>query len=259
MLHTAKAKLAQIIRAGFLPILVKDALDPLFLAEICLEVGLPAIEYALRRTDIRQMLPRLKERFPELVVLAASTIDDDKCVAFLNKKRDFPSLDELHALHADGVVSMLPFRRETYETYGEDWLFIPGVETAAEALRQLSWGAHLVKFFNAEIFGGPPRIKTFQAPSYGIFPILVTGGIAKDKVLPYIESGALALGAGFDIILGERYQETQETLDKVFIRSRLEEYVSAIAEARTKLGQSHWAEIEDADALLEATGSYFQF
>lgn len=259
MTQATKDKLAAIIRAGFLPILVNDALDPLFLAEICQETGLPAVEYTLRRTDVRQMLPRLKDQFPEFIVLVASTIDDDNCVSFLKKKRDFPSLDELYHLNADGIVSMLPFRKETYETYNKEWLFFPGVETAAEALQQLRWGAHLIKFFNAEVFGGPRRIRTLQGPSHGIFPVVVTGGMTRDKVMPYMESSALALAAGFDIILGERYQEMQESPDAAFIRSRLEGYVRAVAEARAKLGQSHWAEIEDADALLTATGRYFPF
>jgi len=259
VIQTTKDKLATTIRAGFLPILVNDTLDPLFLAEICLEAGLPAIEYSLRRTDIRQMLPRLKTRFPELILLAASTIDDDNCVSFLKKKRDFLSLDELYRLNVDGIVSMLPFRQETYKTYGEEWLFVPGVETAAEALQQLRWGGHLIKFFNAEVFGGPRRIRTLQGPSHGIFPIVVTGGMTRDMVLPYMEGSALALAAGFDIILGERYQEMQETPDKTLIRSRLEGYVNAVAETRAKLGQSHWAQIKDADALLIATGRYFPF
>ncbi|MFQ6094454.1 MAG: hypothetical protein ACE5OR_17570 [bacterium] len=73
-MKNVKEKLAAILRTGFLPILVDDALDPLFLAGICQEVGLPAIECSLRRRDIRQMFPKLREQFPELVVLAASTI-----------------------------------------------------------------------------------------------------------------------------------------------------------------------------------------
>ncbi len=154
---------------------------------------------------------------------------------------------------------MFPFRKETYETYGKDWLFIPGVETVADALNQLSWGAHLIKFFNSEIYGGPLRIKALQGPGHGIFPILVTGGITTDKVLPYLGGGALVLGAGFEIILGERYQEMQKAPDKTYICARLEEYVSAVAEARAQLGHTDWAEIQEPDELLKATNRYFSF
>lgn len=252
-----KEKLAAIIRTGFLPILVEDTLDPIFLAGICQEIGLPAIEYTQRREDLRQILPRLNKEFPNLMVLAASVIDDDKVVSFIKNKRDFLNLRELQDLGVDGIVSMLPFRKETYEIYRENLLMIPGVETAAEAFQQLSWGAHLIKFFNTEVFGGPRRIAFLQAPTHKVLPIVITGGITPDRVGPYLESGALVIGAGFDTILGEQYHKMQENPDKAFIRQQVKSYRAAVVETRGKLGQSRWGEIADADTLLKATNRFF--
>ncbi len=253
-----KGKIASIIRCGFLPILVNDKFDPLFLAEIMWELGLPAIEYALRRKDAGEKIPEIKKRFPKMIVLAASTIDDERVVKFLRKREGiFPSIAELYEMGVDGLVSMLPFKEKTYQKYSGKMIFIPGVAVVKEALEELKKGAHLIKFFDTEVYGGVKRIKVLQGPTYGIIPTLVAGGIRPEKVFEYVESNVLVVSAGFDLILHKNYQAVQEKPDRVFITQCLKDYLIAVKEARIKLGIEYLSETEDPHRLLDMTGRLF--
>lgn len=252
-----KEKIASVIRQGFIPILINDRFDSVFLTEAISKSGLKVMEYSLRRKDIAKDLPKIKKTSPQALVLAASIIDNEKIVKFL-KRRDniFYSIDELYEMGVDGIISMLPFKEKTYKKYSDKLLLIPGVETAAEALEQLTLGAHLIKFFNTEAFGGPSRIKLLHAPTHNILPIIVTGGIRPEVISAYIENQVLAVAAGFDLILGEKYQEMQDTPDKNFIAQKLERYLRAVKEARMRTGKSNLGELE-SESLLKITGRYF--
>ena len=256
-LKNVKDKLAAIIRCGFLPILVDDTIDPFFLTMLCQEVSIPVIECSLRRKDSMKILPKLKQNFPQLIVLAGSTIDNDRIVSLLKRRRNFPSLNELYHLNIDGIVSLLHFQKKTYTKYQEKWIFIPGAEVVSQAFQQLSWGAHLIKFVNTEGFEALKRIEALQGPTHQILPIMVTGGMTPEKISPYIKSGVLVIAAGFDVMLAERYHEMQKHPNKKWIIERLLEYVNTVQQARGKVKQAHWTQIKNSDTLLKETGKFF--
>ena len=151
---------------------------------------------------------------------------------------------------------MLPFSKKTYNKYKNKLLFIPGVETVAQAFEQISWGAHLIKFFNTENFGGAQRIKTIQGATHNTLPILVTGGMRLEKIFEYVEARVLVIGAGFDIILENGQQNFQGNLDKVFIKNKLLAYVKRVKESRKKTNQQYLSEEKNTDKLLKMTGRF---
>lgn len=246
------SKLAQVIREGFVPIMVRDSFDPLFLCEIVQEAGFPAVEFTLRREDLEK-IPVMRREFPELLLLIGSTIDQPEMVRFLRKKREFYSLPELCSLGADGLVSILSFRAETYRELSKQVILIPGVATLGEAIDQLTLGAHLVKFVSMP----ETAIKAFQAPTHHLLPIFYTGGATVERVEGYIEAGALVIGSGFDVILGEKYQEMQEKPDREYILDRLLTYRENVRRAREKTDEGRYCSLEDPLELLKGTGRYF--
>lgn len=73
--------------------------------------------------------------------------------------------------------------------------YIPGVMTATEVMRALSFGLDVLKFFPAESSGGVDTIKALSAP----FPEvhwMPTGGIEVGSLKKYREAGVLCVGMG---------------------------------------------------------------
>lgn len=82
------------------------------------------------------------------------------------------------------------------ETCVEYGLFaIPGVATPTEILFALQSGVPAVKIFPAEQLGGPSFLRAITAP-LGHPPMVPTGGVSPENVSQYLQSGAVAVGAG---------------------------------------------------------------
>lgn len=75
---------------------------------------------------------------------------------------------------------------------------ICGAFTPTEAWNAHSAGADLIKIFPASV-GGPSYLRNLL----GVFPqlrIIPTGGISIDNVRAYLEAGAVAIGAGSNLV-----------------------------------------------------------
>ena len=100
-----------------MPIFGQDDFDTEVLLEGCRLAGLQVIEYTLRRTDANTVIPTLRQRFPEAVIVAGSTIDDENVIRQMQLK--YPQLMSVAQLapFVDGFVSMLPYSDATLEKY----------------------------------------------------------------------------------------------------------------------------------------------
>jgi 2-dehydro-3-deoxyphosphogluconate aldolase / (4S)-4-hydroxy-2-oxoglutarate aldolase len=77
---------------------------------------------------------------------------------------------------------------------------IPGAMTPTEAATAWSAGAAGVKLFPAGTLG-PGYIKAIRAPLPHI-PLIPTGGIGADDVLPFLAAGAVAVALGSELAAG---------------------------------------------------------
>jgi len=191
----------RLVRQGFIPILVNDDLDSCLLVEGAVEAGCTVIECSCRRKDARNIIPWIKREFPHVSVLGATLIDGIRIPSFLcNTRPHFISVEEMVNLGADGLVSFLQFRRETYLSHGERLIMIPGVGSYNEALEQLEMGADIVK-----LQGGMALDATLIAAAatltHGAFPILISSNVSLETIPGFIKSGAALIGTGFNIIL----------------------------------------------------------
>lgn len=228
--------LGRILAGGFIPNLIPDALDPVGLAASAAEAGLFAMEISCRRDDTLKVLAELKDRFPEMSFGVSSLIEDGPYYDFLQQRGPrFPSVRQAAESGAEFLVSLIGFGGETHRRHA-DLVIIPGVETTDEAKTQMDRGASLVKISAPALRGGPAYLRAMMhcGPVHFGLPLLVTGGIRPDLVDSYVEAGALAAVAGFDLILGGRYRDMQAAPDWGFIRDALVAYVDAFRAARAR-------------------------
>jgi 2-keto-3-deoxy-6-phosphogluconate aldolase len=224
---------------GFMPIFVKDEFDSRVLLEGCLLAGLKAIEYTLRRPDAHKMIPQIRKEYPDLFLLAGSTVDCDHVVAC--QKRKFPQLmtvAELDALGVDGFVSMIGWSEASIRKYSPTKMVVPTASTISEAFFQVAAGAQFIKL-------GAGKIDLIrgcrQAAAFEFCPIFSTGGLTPERIPETVAAGAVVVASGFDLTLKGRSKDiTAKEVAEV-----LRQYVDAARAAREKT----WPQLARAAGL----------
>jgi hypothetical protein len=147
------------------------------------------------------MIPWIKETYPDLYVLVGSTLDDD---TILGKMRDrhpqLLTLEELADMGVDGFVSMSGWRNENIRKYAPTHLVMPTAMTIREAIDQVSAGAQFIKVLGPDL----NLVKILRGDGvHGFAPIMITGGMSKERIPLAIEAGVTLVGSGFEILLGQ--------------------------------------------------------
>jgi 2-keto-3-deoxy-6-phosphogluconate aldolase len=184
---------------AFVPIFAIDAYDPRMLLDACQAVGMRVVEYTLRRDDAPEMIPWIRQHYPEMFLLIGSTIDDPQIVARARRRHpQLLTLDELAAIGVDGFVTMMGYSVETIRRYAPSHLMIPAAMTLREAMEQSVAGAQMTKLL------GPDLTLTrlcVSPAAYGFSPVFLTGGMTADRLPEAFAAGAFVAGAGFELIL----------------------------------------------------------
>ena len=211
---------------GFVPIFVNDNLDGRMLVDACVNAGVGAIEYTMRRKDFREVIPWIRKTYPSLTLLIGSTIDDEKIVRSVRKDNpQLMTMSELSDLGVSGFISMMGMCKETIEKYKDNQLLVPTAWTLNEALQMLGYGAHFVKVMGPAL----TRLREFRAePTFGFCPIFMTGGMDLSRIPDAIAEGAILIGSGFDIMLKDK----PANLTRANIENVIKEYISVTQEAR---------------------------
>lgn len=239
---------------GFIPIFVKDEFDTRTLVEACVAAGMQGIEYTLRREDAREMIPWIRENYPDLYLLVGSTLDDERIVRKMRRKHSqLMTVAEVADLGVDGFVSMLGWRLETIEKYSPTHIVIPTAMTVTEALQQVGAGAHLVKALGSDL-DFVKRCRLGAAFDY--CPLFVTGGMTPERMPEAMEAGAAMTASGFDLILKGQPCDISVT----GVARELTTYLDATRRAR----EAAWPEMmaaTDADrqTWLDALPHYHPF
>jgi len=223
-------------RQGWLPIFVRDRFDANLLAEACIEAGARVIEVTCRRPGALREIRSIRSAHPELRILAGSTVDSETMVRFdRGRGGSLPSFAELADAGADGFVSQFPFCDETIERFRRSHVLIPGAESGAEAYGLIARGAHFAKLYAVSLFGGPAYVRAVSgAPTHGLLPFFVTGGVSRERIPGYVEAGATLLGGGWDIMLGADYAPLQEKPEMGRLVGALTACLTTFREARRR-------------------------
>ena len=248
MTQTLLAKYRKVLEQTFIPIFAKDDYDTEILLKGCELAGVQVIEYTLRRDDAKQVIPTLKERYPDHVVFVGSTIDDDAIVTQMKEKcPQLMAVDEV-APYVDGFVSMLPYTNETLQKYKDTHILIPAAETSGEAFRQMKNGASFIKTCGPDFSFS----KTLHAvPTFNYCPTFITGGVNRDRMDEAFEAGNILCAAGIEVVLkGEK----PETLTAERVAELVSLYINTAKEARNP--QLKDIENMSDEEFLEALPNY---
>lgn len=159
---------------GLVPIVERPVLDqagPLF--EALCEGGLPAAEVTLRTPEALDVIKVLAASYPEALIGAGTVRSIEDAARVIGAGASFvvcPGMDlEIVAFClAQGV------------------LVLPGTATPTEVHLGLKAGAEVLKFFPAEILGGPAYLKALSGP-FAEARFVPTGGINTANLAGYLQ------------------------------------------------------------------------
>jgi len=176
--------------------------------------GIRAIEVTYTTPGAGAIIAELNERLGDTIILGAGTLTTPEHVR------------EAHAAGAGFFVSP-GFDTEVYDAIVETGgLSMIGGFTATEVQALAKRRVDVVKFFPGSL-GGPAALKAIRGP----FPELnyvPTGGVIAANLGEWLTAGAIAVGAGGELIPGAALAAG----DYQAITSKAEEFVGALAAAR---------------------------
>jgi len=146
--------------------------------------GMKIIEVTMSVPDAPKLIKELKEEYKDACVGAGTVLSKDAVDACIENNADFivsPCLDEEVVVYA--------IQRKA--------LMIPGLMTMSEINKAYQLGLRFIKIFPGNVVG-----KGLIGSAKSIFPdlsIMPTGGVSKENIGEWIQSGADCSGIGSDL------------------------------------------------------------
>jgi 2-dehydro-3-deoxyphosphogluconate aldolase/(4S)-4-hydroxy-2-oxoglutarate aldolase len=154
-------------------VIIEDAAQAVPLARALVAGGLPVIEITLRTAAGLESIRRVAAEVPEAIVGAGTVLTPaqfEMCVAAGAKFCVAPGATERLL---DGVE-------------GSDIKLLPGIATAAEAMRLIERGYEFAKLFPAEAVGGKTLLAALASPLPQL-RFCPTGGITAESAPGYLK------------------------------------------------------------------------
>lgn len=145
-------------------VVIENEEQALGLAQALLDGGINVIEITLRNAYGVKAIELIKQKFPEMVVLAGTVNSSEQMVAVVKAGVD--------AIISPGITESL---LKTAKQQGIPYL--PGVGTASEVMLAIEYGLTECKLFPATVVGGIGALKAFNGPFGGI-RFCPTGGVS---------------------------------------------------------------------------------
>lgn len=205
--------LDRIQSVGVVPIIRAPSPElALRISEVLIDARMPIVEVTFTVPRASDVIRRLREEFPNLLVGAGTVLDGPTARAAIMEGVQF-------------IVSVItpPDVIRLGQQYGIP--VIPGAFTPAEILAAVTMGADVVKLFPASV-GGPAYLRALREPfpSLRIFP---TGGVSAANVHEWFAAGAIAVGVGTSLI-----RDVAATGDYQGLKQRAVELMQAVGRAR---------------------------
>lgn len=159
---------------GVIPVItVKNPNKAERLAHALENGGLPAAEVTFRTPGAAEVIKRMKQACPNMLVGAGTVLTKAQ-------------IDE--AIDAGAAFIVSPGLNPTNVAYciEKNIPVLPGVSSAGDIERGLSLGLTALKFFPAEAAGGLPMLKALSAP-YNMVKFMPTGGIKPNNLKDYLK------------------------------------------------------------------------
>lgn len=185
-------------------------------AESLIAGGVNVLEVTLDSDGAFDMIKKLRTEFKDQAIIGAGTVLDGVSAEL--------------ALRSGAEFIVSPVLKEDVirTTLRHGKISIPAAITPTEMLTAIELGAHIIKVFPVPV-GGPDFIKHVRGPLPHI-PMITTGGVDLENAADFIKAGAIAIGAGGNLvdlqaISEDNYEKITETAKK---------YVEVVKTARGK-------------------------
>lgn len=148
-------------------VVIENEEQAIGLAGALLEGGINVIEITLRNDYGVKAIEVIKEKFPQMVVLAGTVNTEAQMVAVVKVGVD--------GIISPGItISLLETARRQNIPY------LPGVGTASEVLMAIEHGLTECKLFPATVVGGVSALKAFNGPFTSMM-FCPTGGVSESN------------------------------------------------------------------------------
>lgn len=194
-------KLAALTDARVLAVVrAPSAESALLAADALIAGGIVGLEITYSTPDAPAVISELNARYGERIYLGAGTV----------------TTSEQARLAADAGARFLVSpgtRRSLTGAMKETGLLVmTGALTPSEIMAAVEYGTDVVKIFPASL-GGPAFLNALRGP-FPNLPLMPTGGITPDNLETWFAAGAIAVGAGGDLLSGAdlaagRYDEVE--------------------------------------------------
>lgn len=177
--------LDRVAQHGVVPVIAIEKLDAAIpLADALLAGGLPVIEITFRTAAAAEVIRKLAQERPQLLVGAGTVLTAENLAAAQAAGAAFAVAPGLNPQIVQRAHAMnLPF--------------VPGVATPSDVEQGLALGCRLLKFFPAGALGGVPMIEALSAPyQHTGVRFLPTGGVSADNLESYLKLATVAAVGG---------------------------------------------------------------
>lgn len=177
-----------------------SAESALLAADALIAGGIVGLEITYSTPDAPAVIRELDARYGDRIYLGAGTVTTPEEAA---KAAD---------AGARFLVSPGTRRELTAAMKATGLLVLTGALTPSEVMAAIEYGTDVVKIFPASL-GGPAFLRSLRGP----FPdvaLMPTGGVTPDNLDDWFAAGAVAVGAGGDLVSGAdlasgRYDEVE--------------------------------------------------
>ena len=162
--------------------------------------GITGIEITYSTPEAPRVIRELATRYGEQIYLGAGTVTTPE--------------EATKAAEAGARFLVSPgTRRElTAVMKATGLLTMTGALSPSEVMAAIEYGVDVVKIFPASL-GGPPYLKSLRGPFPNV-ALMPTGGVTPENIGDWFAAGAVAVGAGGDLVSGAdlaagRYDEVE--------------------------------------------------
>jgi 2-dehydro-3-deoxyphosphogluconate aldolase/(4S)-4-hydroxy-2-oxoglutarate aldolase len=148
--------------------------------------GITGIEITYSTPGVASALRRIADRHGDAVYLGAGTVTTPDQAA------------EAADAGARFLVSPGTRRRLTEAMRATGLVVLTGALTPSEVMAAVEYGADVVKIFPASL-GGPAFLRSLRGPFPDV-PLMPTGGVTPGNLREWIGAGAIAVGAGGELV-----------------------------------------------------------
>ena len=200
---------------GIFPgIRVKAADQALYAAETLYRAGIPVAEITMTVPDAIEVIRKLAQSFPEMIVGAGTVLDKDTAERCLDAGATF--------LTSTGLVP------EVIESaLKRNIVAIPGALTPTEVIAAWKSGADFVKLYPSAPVGGDMYIRSLKVPLPQV-KLIAAGGVNQQNATKFIIAGASSIGVGVELLPRDAVQRRQDHR----IHELARRFLGFVAEAR---------------------------